>query len=202
MSVEEHNWALQRVREHLIASAELKRRVVDECMTDILAAAERIAVAFREEGKLLLCGNGGSAADCQHLAGEFLSVLTQAYRRPGLAAVSLTGEGSYLTAYANDFGFEGAFARQVAALGRRGDALLAISTSGGSKNVVLAAETAREAGLSVIALMGAEGPLAKVADVAVCVPGDCTPLIQESHLAIEHCLCDLIERRLYGPEGT
>ncbi len=139
---------------HLRTSAAVKHRTVDACSDAILAAADLIAEAFRAEGKLLLCGNGGSAADCQHLAAEFTSRLSADFVRPGLPALALTTDTSFLTAYANDFDFKGIFARQVEALGKPGDVLLGISTSGGTKNVVRAAETARGMGMKVVVLTG------------------------------------------------
>ncbi len=189
------------IRDHLLRSAEVKRLAVEACAGDIARGAALLAACLGDGGKILLCGNGGSAADCQHLAGEFVSCLTQDFTRPGLAAIALTTDTSMLTAYANDFGFEGIFARQVQALGRPGDALIAISTSGGSRNVVAAAAGARAAGLRVVALTGTGGALTELADVAIRVPSDHTQHIQEAHLAIEHLLCHLVERRLHG-EGA
>ena len=123
------------VAEHLIASAEVKLRTGELCAEPILAAADLVAGAFRGGGKLLLCGNGGSAADCQHMAAEFTSRLSADFVRPALPAIAMTTDTSFLTAYANDFDFEGVFARQVEALSKPGDVLLGISTSGNSKNV-------------------------------------------------------------------
>ena len=133
----------------------------------IAAAADLIAASFRRNGKVLLCGNGGSAADCQHMAAELVGRLTREMDRPGLPAIALTTDTSFLTAYANDVGFDAVFARQVQALGAAGDVLIAISTSGGSRNVLAAAEEARRKGLSVVALLGEDGPLATAADVAI-----------------------------------
>ncbi|HET9418434.1 MAG TPA: SIS domain-containing protein, partial [Chthoniobacterales bacterium] len=125
----------ERARACLIESAEVKRLVVENCLDSIVSAAELIADAFRSGGKVLLCGNGGSAADCQHVAAEFVSILRRDFERPGLPAIALTTDTSFLTAYANDFGYEGLFARQVEALGKAGDLLVGISTSGNSVNV-------------------------------------------------------------------
>src|SRR5437879_5763667 len=135
-------------------SAAVKLRAVDVCMDSILSAADMITESFRVAGKLLLCGNGGSAADCQHLAAEFTSRLSANFVRPALPAIALTTDTSFLTAYANDFDFEGIFARQVEALGKPGDVLLGISTSGNSKNVIRAVETAKSMGLKTIVLTG------------------------------------------------
>jgi len=170
----------------------------EACAADIEAAASLLANCLRAGGKILLCGNGGSAADCQHLATELVSCLTRDFVRPGLAALALTTDTSILTAYANDFGFDGVFARQVQALGRPGDALLGISTGGGSRNVVAAVEEARRAGMRVVTLTGERGILPGLADVAIRVPSGETQRIQEAHLAIEHILCHLVERDLYG----
>jgi D-sedoheptulose 7-phosphate isomerase len=164
---------------------------------DIARAAARIADAFRRGGKLLLCGNGGSAADCQHMAAEFVGRLTRDLKRPGLPALALTTDTSFLTAHANDVSFEDVFARQVQALGSRGDVLIAISTSGKSPNVLAAVNQARQTGISVVALLGESGPLADAADVAIRVPSGDTALIQQAHLAVEHLICQLVERALY-----
>src|SRR5215207_8538246 len=128
------------VRAQLQASANAKARAADACANDIVQAAALIADAVTAGGKILLCGNGGSAADCQHMAAEFVSRLTADFARPAIAAIALTTDTSFLTAYANDVDFEGVFARQVEALGRSGDVLIGISTSGNSKNVLRAAD--------------------------------------------------------------
>src|SRR4051812_48379668 len=135
--------------------------------SSIARAAGIVTDAFRAGGKLLLCGNGGSAADCQHVAAEFVGRFAPSVKRPPLPAIALTTDTSFITAHANDVAFDDIFARQVQAIGRKGDALIAISTSGGSRNVILAAQEARRAGLSVIALLGEGGPLADAADVAI-----------------------------------
>lgn len=189
----------RRARRHLEESAAVKLAVADQCVGAVVAAAALLADSFRAGGRLYLCGNGGSAADCQHLAAEFVSRLTRDFERPALPAVALTTDTSFLTAYANDIGFEGVFARQVEALGRPGDVLLGISTSGASANVVRAVETARRLGMKTVALTGAGGPLAGLVDVTVAVPTTGTQHIQEAHLAVEHILCDLVEQHLFGP---
>ena len=190
--------SMAQVRSYLAESAEIKRLTADACAEAIAAAAGVITEAFRTGGKLLICGNGGSAADCQHMAAEFVSRLTKDFERPGLPAIALTTDTSFLTAYANDCGFEGVFARQVQALGRPGDVLLGISTSGNSPNVIQAVELARATGLRTVSLTGSGGRLGKLADVAIAVPSDDTQHIQETHLAIEHVLCMLVERALFG----
>jgi D-sedoheptulose 7-phosphate isomerase len=154
--------------------------------------------AVRAGGKLLICGNGGSAADAQGLATEFVSTLTTDRRRPAIPAIALTTDTSILTAVANDFGFDGVFARQVEALGRPGDVLLGISTSGNSRDVVLAVEEARRRGLATIALTGrGGGALAGLVDANVRVPSDATSHVQEGHLALEHALAFAVEDALY-----
>ena len=160
----------------------------------IAAAAERIAEALLAGGKLLLCGNGGSAADSQHIAAE----LTGRFRdtRAALPAISLTTDTSALTAIANDFGYEQVFARQLEALGRAGDVLLAISTSGRSPNVLAAARAAKARDIVVIALTGPNADaLGALAEQTITVPGATTDRIQELHITVGHVLCDLIERR-------
>lgn len=164
---------------------------------DIARAAAMITESFRGGGKLLLCGNGGSAADCQHLAAEFVNRLNKDRERRALPALALTTDTSCLTAYANDYGFEGVYARQVEAFGTAGDVLLAISTSGSSPNVLAAVDAARARGIAVVALLGETGRLAGAADVAIKVPSRSTELIQQVHLAVEHLLCELVERALF-----
>jgi len=185
-------------RDYLATTAETVRKVEAECLDDIAAAAEIVIASLRAGGKLLICGNGGSAADAQHLATEFVSTLTLDHPRPSIPAIALTTDTSLLTAIANDFGVEGVFARQVEALARPGDVLLAISTSGSSANVVRAAERARELDVRVVALTGETGgALVAPADVAIRVPSRVTAHIQECHLAIEQLLALLVERELY-----
>ena len=174
------------------------RMALDGCAAAIVAAADLVADSFRNGGKLLLCGNGGSAADCQHLATEFTCRLSADFVRPALPALALTTDTSFLTAYTNDFEFESVFARQVEALGKSGDVLLGISTSGGSANVIRAVEAARSLRMKSVALTGHQGRLRDLADVAVCVPSDRTAHIQEAHLAIEHIICHLVERTLFA----
>ena len=188
----------ERARAHLLDSAEIKQKVAEKCLDSILAAAQLIAETFRSGGKVLLCGNGGSAADCQHMAAEFVNRLTKDFERPGLPAVALTTDTSFLTSFANDCGFEGVFERQVQVLGKPGDALIGISTSGDSTNVIRAMEAAREANMQTIVLTGNGGRLAEMANVAISVPSANTQYIQEAHLAIEHILCGLVECSLFG----
>jgi D-sedoheptulose 7-phosphate isomerase len=161
----------------------------------IETAAQLLGSTLAQGGKLLFCGNGGSAADSQHLASELTGRFV-ADRRP-LAAIALTTDSSALTSIANDFSFDEVFARQVLALGRRGDCLIGISTSGQSRNVLRAAAAAREIGLSTVGLLGRDGgALRSQVDVAVIVPSDSTARIQEAHGFIGHVWCALIEQAL------
>ncbi len=189
-----------RARAYLQESAELKLEVAAKCSASIVEAADLIVEAFRSGGKILLCGNGGSAADCQHMAAEFVGVLSKDFKRPGLPAIALTTDTSFLTAYANDWGYEGVFEHQVKALGRPGDVLLGISTSGNSANVIRAIEAAQTAGLRTIVVSGDGGRLPAMADVSISVPSSDTQHIQEAHLAIEHIICELVERQLFQSE--
>lgn len=191
----------QFIHTHLLESAEVKRQAIEMCSDAILAAADLITDAFQRGGKVLLCGNGGSAADCQHLAAEFVNRLTKDFERSGLPAIALTTDTSFLTAFANDCGFESVFERQVHVLGKSGDILIGISTSGTSTNVIRAMEAAREANMQTIVLTGNSGRLAKMASVAISVPSANTQYIQEAHLAIEHILCGLVECCLFGKGG-
>ncbi len=189
--------SITTIKDRLRLAAKVTDAMAEGGADSIAAAADLIATSFRRNGKVLLCGNGGSAADCQHMAAELVGRLTHEKDRPGLPAIALTTDTSFLTAYPNDVGFDGVFARQVQALGAAGDVLIAISTSGGSPNVLAAAEEARRKGLSVVALLGESGPLATGADVAITVPTRDTQLIQQLHLAVEHLICHLVERTLY-----
>jgi phosphoheptose isomerase len=185
------------VRGRLWASAEVQQATASRAAGSILAAADLIASAFRAGSKLLLCGNGGSAADSQHMAAEFVSLLTKDFQRPGLPAIALTTDTSFLTAFANDLGFEGIFERQVRALGKPGDVLIGISTSGSSPNVRRAVEAAREMGIRTIGLVGEGGQLADLVDCPVVVPSRYTQHVQESLLPVEHTICHLVEDALF-----
>ena len=188
----------ERIRTYLLETARTAERAVEACAGDIEAGAAAVARSIRAGGKVLLCGNGGSAGDAQHLATEFVSTLTLDRRRPAIPAIALTTDTSLLTAVANDFGFEEVFARQVEALGRQGDVLIGISTSGNSENVIRAFAKARSCGLTTIALTGADGgALAPEADVAVRVPSDETSHIQELHIAIGQLIAFLVEDELH-----
>ena len=190
--------ARERAAGYLTETASVLEAVVSSCLDDITAAAERLTASFRQGGTLLICGNGGSAADAQHLATEFVSTLTLDHPRPPMRAIALTTDTSLLTAIGNDFGVDGIFARQVEALGRPGDVLLGISTSGNSANIVAAAERASAMDLAVLALTGRTGgKLAPLADIAIRIPSDVTAHIQEAHLATEQLLALLVERAIH-----
>ena len=183
---------------YLRESSDVIAKAAEFCMDDVIAAADLCGSSLESGGKLLICGNGGSAADAQHLATEFVSTLTLDNRRPSIAALALTTDTSLLTAVANDFGFAEVFARQVESLGRAGDVLVAISTSGGSANVVRAAEQARSQGVHVVSITGAAGgKLGELASVAIRAPSSVTAHIQECHLAFEHLIAHLVEQRLH-----
>jgi D-sedoheptulose 7-phosphate isomerase len=187
-----------RVRSYLLETSRTAERTAESCGEAILAAAGEIAASVRAGGKLLICGNGGSAGDAQHLATEFVSTLTVDRGRPAIAALALTTDTSLLTAISNDYGFDGVFARQVEALGRAGDVLLGISTSGDSSNVIRALEQARSHGLRTIALTGASGGrLGPLADVAIEVPSEETSHIQEAHIAVGQLIAFLVEDELF-----
>ena len=181
------------IESQIRASAELKRKMADTAVDSMLKAIESVIHALQSGGKVLLCGNGGSAADSQHIAAELVGRFKK--DRKGMPAIALTTDTSILTSIANDFGYEKVFQRQVEALGEEGDALIGISTSGRSKNVVLAIQKAREMGIVTIALIGeATGPVSDAADMTVSIPSTDTPRIQEGHITFGHILCDLVER--------
>lgn len=187
----------EEIAAQLLESARVKWLMVTACRGAILEAAEVIADSLRRGGKLLVCGNGGSAADAQHIAAELVGRLAPGRERQPLPALALTTDTSALTAIGNDYGFEQLFARQVQALGRPGDALLGISTSGNSGNVIEAVRCARTLGMRSIALLGGEGGrLRALVDLAIVVPSAATARIQEGHITIGHILCDLVERML------
>jgi D-sedoheptulose 7-phosphate isomerase len=171
----------------------------DGALRSALAAASQTCIdALRGGGKILLAGNGGSAADAQHIAGELVSRF--AFDRPGLAAVALTTDTSILTAIGNDYGYERLFARQVQALARRGDVLVVYSTSGRSPNILCALEAARAAAVHTIGFTGNRGgPMTELCDHLLAVPASETPKIQEGHLVLGHILCGLIESALFQP---
>ena len=188
---------VDKIRESLAGLATLAGRVAAEQAEEIAAIAERYETTLRGGGTLFFAGNGGSAADAQHLATEY--VVRHQTTRPAMRAVALTTDTSLLTACANDMGFEEVFARQVEALAEPGDLLILHSTSGESPNVIRAAQSAKARGVGVVALLGRTGgQLKHFADIVLIVPATDTARIQELHLAIEHVICDLVEDRLKG----
>lgn len=188
------------VREYLLETATTASRTADECVGAILEAAALMAESVQGGGKVLFCGNGGSAADSQHLATELVGTMTLEHLRPAIPAIALTTDTSILTAIGNDFGFNEIFERQVEALGRPGDVLVGISTSGNSEDVIRATERAGALSLRTIALTGETGGmLAEIAGVTIKVPSSVTSHIQECHIAVGQLLCLLVERELYPP---
>lgn len=193
---------ISRINHHFTESANLKLQAVDVLSTPISAAAERMVQCLMADGKVLSCGNGGSAADSQHFSSEMLNRFEM--ERPGLAAIALTTDTSTITSIANDYNYDQIFSKQVRALGHTNDVLLAISTSGGSRNVIAAIHAAHEREMTVIALTGKTGGeiggILGPNDVHICVPHESTARIQEVHLLIIHCLCDAIDCMLLGVE--
>jgi D-sedoheptulose 7-phosphate isomerase len=186
----------ERISAIVAASLEVKRQFFESNSSDVQRAADIIASALGSGGKLLIFGNGGSAADSQHIAGELVNKFLQ--QRRALPAIALTTDGGVLTCIANDTGFENIFARQIEALGNSGDVCLAISTSGQSANIVVACEQARSQGIKVIGLLGRDGgKVAPLCDLALIVPSDDTQRIQETHNLIGHILCELVESGMF-----
>ncbi|VVE40045.1 phosphoheptose isomerase [Pandoraea capi] len=194
--------SIERIQKHFTDSVETKLAARDALVGPIAAAAEVMVGALTNGNKILACGNGGSAADCQHFAAELVGRFER--ERPELPAIALTTDSSILTAVGNDYNFDAIFSKQVRALGQEGDVLLAITTSGNSGNVLAAIEAAHERGMHVIALTGKGGGKVSDAlwelDVHICVPALRTARIQEVHLLTIHCLCDLIDSELLGDE--
>ncbi len=190
----------QRIEQHFIDSADLKYQAAQVLSKPIVAAVQAILASVTSGGKVLACGNGGSAADAQHFAAEFVGRYER--ERPELAAIALTVDTSIITAIANDYNFDAIFSKQVRALGGAGDVLLAMSTSGNSANVLAAIEAAHEREMTVVALTGRNGgKIANVlreTDVHICVPHERTARIQEVHLLVIHCICDGVDAQLLG----
>ena len=187
---------LARFKEAVAESILLKSRFAAEQGEQVVAAAEMLAGVLKAGGRVFLFGNGGSAADAQHLAAEFVNRFQ--IERPPLAALALTTDTSILTAVANDYDFVQVFAKQLRALGRAGDLAVGISTSGASANVVEGLNAARELGMRTLALSGGDGgPVAQAAELALAVPSRDTPRIQEVHITVGHVLCDLVDFQLF-----
>jgi D-sedoheptulose 7-phosphate isomerase len=195
-----HAKLIDRIAGHFAESARLKTEAARVLGAPIAQAGELLAQSLKAGGKVLACGNGGSAADAQHFAAELVNRFEA--ERPPLAALALTTDSSNLTSIANDYAWDQVFSKQLRALGRRGDVLLAISTSGNSKNVLEALPVAHELGVRVIGLTGNGGgrmaAMLKPDDVHICVPHNQTARIQEVHLLVLHCLCDAIDLQLFG----
>ncbi len=192
---------IARVKQHFEASIETKQLTMDALLPPIVQAAEMICESLKNGGKVLSCGNGGSAGDAQHFSSEMVNRYN--LERPGLAAVALTTDSSTLTSIANDYDYSRVFSRQVEALGNEGDILFAISTSGNSANVLEAVKTAQAKALGIIALSGhSGGKLSALLDdraIEICVASDSTARIQEVHLLVIHCICDLIDTQ-FAPQ--
>jgi len=191
-----------RVRQHFTASIDTKMQALEQVAGPIVAAADAMVQSLLAEGKILACGNGGSAGDSQHFSSELLNRFER--ERPPLPAIALTTDSSTLTSIANDYSYNEVFSKQIRALGRAGDVLLAISTSGNSANVLEAIKIAQQRNLRVVALTGRDGgkmrPMLRANDIEICVPSKVTARIQEVHLLVIHCLCDLIDTQLFGSE--
>ena len=186
------------IQDQLNESAEVKKKIFEACAGDILKAVDAMIMAFNNKKKVLICGNGGSAADAQHMATELVIRMTKP-NRPALAAIALTTDSSMLTAGGNDIGFENVFARQVEALGTTGDVLIAISTSGKSENVNRAVNEAKKRGMTVIGFLGKDGGASKdIVDVPIIIPSNDTQRIQEGHITVAHILCGIIENEMFG----
>ena len=197
--------SVARVTELFHDSISTKQQALDVLPETIASAANMITTCLTNGNKIMSCGNGGSAADAQHFSSEMLNRFE--LERPALPAIALTTDTSTLTSIANDYTYDEIFSKQIKALGQNGDTLLAISTSGNSRNVVMAIATARERGMQVVALTGMGGGdisrmLDETSDIEICVPSNSTARIQEVHLLTIHCLCDLIDRNLLGLSGT
>lgn len=188
--------AFEIIKQYAEDGLELRKRFFATEADKVNSAALSIAICMARQGKLLICGNGGSAADAQHMAGEFVNRFL--LERPPLPAIALSTDTSVLTAIGNDFGYEQVFSKQVKALGQSGDVLLAISTSGNSANVLRAIEAARAKDMRIIGLTGGRGgAMASLCDILINVDHPSTPLVQEIHLAVEHLICLLCDHYLF-----
>ena len=174
-------------------SAEVKLSMLNDCINEIESAAKMMIDASEKGNKILWCGNGGSAADAQHMAAELMGGL-RSHDRPAIASLALTTDSSFITAWSNDTGYESIFSRQIEALGSEGDILVAISTSGNSMNVIRAIDAAKANNLKIIILTGKSGgKIIDMGDITICIPSNDTQRIQEGHLLVEHILCESVE---------
>ncbi|MDT8990726.1 phosphoheptose isomerase [Curvibacter sp. APW13] len=192
----------QRIQQHFIDSADLKYKAAQSLSAPIAAAVQAILACVTGGGKVLACGNGGSAADAQHFSAEFVGRFER--ERPELAAIALTTDTSIITAVGNDYSYDAIFSRQVRALGQPGDVLIAITTSGNSSNVLAAIEAAHARDMVVVGLSGRNGgkmaKLLRDTDVHICVPHERTARIQEVHILALHCICDGVDAQLLGDQ--
>jgi D-sedoheptulose 7-phosphate isomerase len=184
------------IRKILSESIEIKEKFINENISNIIQVSQKIAHSFTHDGKLMICGNGGSAADAQHLAGEFVNRLL--IERPPLPAIALTTDTSVLTSIGNDYSFKEVFSKQVKAIGVKGDVLMAISTSGNSDNILEAVKAAKAQHIFTIGLIGGDGgKLSREADLSLIVKGRVPPRIQESHILTGHMICQLVDYLLF-----
>jgi D-sedoheptulose 7-phosphate isomerase len=180
-------------------SADVKLKMENACKAEILVAVQSLVDSFRSGKKLMLCGNGGSAADCQHIATEFVIRLSHDIKRPALPAIALTTDTSNLSAGGNDIGWENVYARSIQGLGNDGDVLIAISTSGNSPNIIKAVEQAKSKKIFVIGFLGSSGgKLKDKVDLPIIIPSENTQRIQEGHITIAHIICELVETELFS----
>lgn len=192
---------LNTIRGYIDKSISVKKRLLDDaqCIKNVSEVTELIVNAFQNNGRLFLAGNGGSAGDSQHIAAEFVSRFM--FDRPGLPAIALTTDTSALSAIGNDYGFERLFERQLQALARPRDIFIGITTSGKSPNIIKALNYARSNDIFAVVLCGEGGDAKDIADLAICVPSNETPFIQESHICIGHIICGLVEDKIFGMNG-
>jgi len=193
---------IEYIKREVAASAETKQKILNDegFIAKIAEVAEACLKVYRSSKKTMLAGNGGSAADAQHIAAELVG--RYGFDRPSIPSLALTTDSSNLTAIGNDYGYDKVFSRQVEGMGQEGDLFIGISTSGNSQNIITAFESAKAKGITTVALTGRDGgKMAQMADYALIVPSNATPRIQESHILIGHILCDIIEKELFG-EGV
>ena len=187
------------IADSLKESSEVKLKMEDACKAEILVAVQSLVESFSAGKKLLLCGNGGSAADCQHIAAEFVIRLSHHIQRPALPAIALTTDTSNLSAGGNDIGWENVYARSIQGLGNEGDVLIAISTSGNSPNIIKAVEQAHEKKIFVVGFLGGTGgKLKDKVDLPIIIPSANTQRIQEGHITAAHIICELVETEMFG----
>ncbi len=193
--------AHERIARNFHDSIQSLQMTLDHAIPTIIQAAENMTRCLREDGKILCCGNGGSAAAAQHFSSELLNRFE--LERPGLSAVALTTDSSTLTSIANDYDYREVFAKQIRAIGRPGDVLFTLTTSGNSPNIATAIQAAQQCQLRIVALTGCNGGEVgrrlRPSDIEIRIPAQAIPRIQEAHLVVAHCLCDLIDQHLFSP---